>query len=155
MVGGYSLFRCLGAALGPGCGKVLVAKLGAGFRHCPLIIESVDRWNGGANSFTQRLGCSPQLRRPYQFASFCSHAGQSLQADRDQFLMLDPLEDRKALLVEVTGRREVVLHPRYTRRSYERFGHACLITYFFERSSSLLEEGMRLCLVVLLEAELP
>src|SRR5712691_6393674 len=115
----------------------------------------VDRWNGGANSFTQRLGCSPQLCRPYRLALFCCHGSQCLQAGRDQFLILDPLKDRKDLLVEVTCCYEVALHRGNACQSYERFGHTCLIPYFFEGASALLEEVTSLCLVVPLERNLP
>src|SRR6266700_919616 len=51
---GYGLCKGHRPSLGPRSGKSLAAKLGGGFRHHSLIIESIDRWNGGANGFTQR-----------------------------------------------------------------------------------------------------
>jgi len=53
------------------------------------------------------------------------------------------------------GRHEVALQRRDTRQSCERFGHACMISYFLEGASALLEKRTRLCLVVTLERELP
>src|SRR5207302_9654181 len=101
-VGGHSLFQCHAAPLGPRSSKGLVAKLGADFSHFPLVIESVHWWNGSANDFTQGFGCTPQIGCPYQFTLLCRHSSQPFQARRNQLSILDSLEDRKYLLVEIT-----------------------------------------------------
>src|SRR6266702_196665 len=103
----------------------------------------------------QRLGCPPHLCRLYRLALFCCHSSQCLQARRDQFFILDPLENQKALLVEAIGCCEVALHRGNARQSDECFGRASLIPYFLEGASALLEEGMRLGLLTLPEPELP
>src|SRR5579859_7403405 len=117
--------------------------------------EPVNRWYGGAKDLAQRLGCAPLVCRPYQLTLCCCHSSQTFQARRDQFLIVDALQDQKALLVEVTGRHEAALHRGNARQSHEGFGHACLIPRLLERNPALLEEITCLCLLSLLERELP
>src|SRR6266567_6953274 len=95
------------------------------------------------------------MESPYQFILCCCHSSQPFQAGRNQFLVLDPLQDRKALLVEVTCRHVVTPHRGNARQANERLGHARLIPGLLEGASALLEEVRYLCRLSLLEHDLP